>query len=112
MKGELLDARDGASSSAGESCLRQVIEIVRRQESRWWELRATTSLADADQKSAFLAHLTIARKPICAILAIRAENIRSFCGPFYRRVSADVAALAEPGQMPQPPRGRIRHTQT
>lgn len=45
MKGELLDARDGASSSAGESCLRQVIEIVRRQESRWLELRATTSLA-------------------------------------------------------------------
>ncbi|MGA8059289.1 MAG: hypothetical protein WB999_13670 [Candidatus Binataceae bacterium] len=32
MKGELLDARDSASSSAGESYLRQVIEIARRQE--------------------------------------------------------------------------------
>jgi class 3 adenylate cyclase/tetratricopeptide (TPR) repeat protein len=45
VKGELLYARDGASSSEGESCLRKAIEIARRQESRWWELRATTSLA-------------------------------------------------------------------
>jgi class 3 adenylate cyclase/tetratricopeptide (TPR) repeat protein len=45
VKGELLDARDGADSIEGESCLRQAIEIARRQESRWWELRATTSLA-------------------------------------------------------------------
>jgi predicted ATPase len=45
VKGELLYARDGAGGSEGESCLRKAIEIARRQESRWWELRATTSLA-------------------------------------------------------------------
>jgi predicted ATPase len=45
VKGELLYARDGASSSEGESCLRKAIEVARRQESRWWELRAATSLA-------------------------------------------------------------------
>jgi class 3 adenylate cyclase/tetratricopeptide (TPR) repeat protein len=45
VKGELLYARDSASSSEGESCLRKAIEVARRQESRWWELRATTSLA-------------------------------------------------------------------
>jgi hypothetical protein len=45
VKGELLYARDGASSSEGESCLRKAIEVAPRQESRWWELRATTSLA-------------------------------------------------------------------
>ena len=45
VKGELLYARDGAGGSEGESCLRKAIEIARRQESRWWELRATMSLA-------------------------------------------------------------------
>jgi len=45
VKGELLYARDGASSTESESCLRKAIEVARRQESRWWELRATTSLA-------------------------------------------------------------------
>ncbi len=45
VKGELLCARDSASRSEGESCLRKAIEVARRQESRWWELRATTSLA-------------------------------------------------------------------
>ncbi len=45
VKGELLEARDGAGNSEAETCLRKAIEIARRQESRWWELRATTSLA-------------------------------------------------------------------
>ena len=45
VKGEILRARDGAGSSEGESCLREAIEIARRQESRSWELRSTTSLA-------------------------------------------------------------------
>ena len=45
MKGDLLDARDGTGNIDGESYLRKVIEIARRQESRWWELRAITSLA-------------------------------------------------------------------
>ena len=45
VKGELLCARDGGGSREGESCLREAIEIARRQESRWWELRATVGLA-------------------------------------------------------------------
>src|SRR5260370_16715996 len=36
VKGELLYARDGASSSESESCLRKAIEVAQRQESRWW----------------------------------------------------------------------------
>ena len=50
VKGELLGARDGAGNIEAESCLRKAIEIARRQESRWWELRATTSLARMLQK--------------------------------------------------------------
>jgi predicted ATPase len=45
VKGELLEARDGADNPEAEQCSREAIEIARRQESRWWELRATTSLA-------------------------------------------------------------------
>ena len=43
LKGELL-LRDG-SSVDGESCLRAAIQIARLQEAKWWELRATLSLA-------------------------------------------------------------------
>jgi len=42
---EPLNVHGGASSSEAESCLRKAIEIARRQESRSWELRASTSLA-------------------------------------------------------------------
>jgi class 3 adenylate cyclase/tetratricopeptide (TPR) repeat protein len=64
VKGELLYARDGAGNIDGESCLRKAIEIARRQESRWWELRATTSLArtlvkqgNGDEARAMLAEI-------------------------------------------------------
>ena len=46
--GELLLAesgdRDGAAVAA-EACFRRAIDLARRQDSRAWELRATTSLA-------------------------------------------------------------------
>ncbi len=45
VKGELLIARDGPGSIDGESCLRKAIEIAQRQAAKWWELRATVSLA-------------------------------------------------------------------
>ena len=45
MKGELLVARDQAGNIDGGACLRKAIQIARRQESRWWELRARISLA-------------------------------------------------------------------
>jgi len=28
-----------------EACFRRALEVARRQQARWWELRATTSLA-------------------------------------------------------------------
>jgi class 3 adenylate cyclase/tetratricopeptide (TPR) repeat protein len=43
LKGELL-LRNG-STVDGESCLRAAIEVARLQEAKWWELRATLSLA-------------------------------------------------------------------
>ena len=45
VKGELLEVRDGAGNIESESCLRKAIKVARQQESRWWVLRATTSLA-------------------------------------------------------------------
>jgi serine/threonine protein kinase/tetratricopeptide (TPR) repeat protein len=44
LKGELLLA-ESPDAAAAEDCFRQAIETARHQESRAWELRATTSLA-------------------------------------------------------------------
>jgi adenylate cyclase len=44
VKGELLLMRE-ASAGEAEDCFRQAIEIARRQRAKWFELRATTSLA-------------------------------------------------------------------
>jgi predicted ATPase len=44
LKGELLLARDGLPAPA-ESCFRAAIDLARAQQARWWELRATMSLA-------------------------------------------------------------------
>jgi predicted ATPase len=43
LKGELLLARDGLPDA--ERCFRAAIDLARAQHARWWELRATTSLA-------------------------------------------------------------------
>jgi adenylate cyclase len=43
LKGELLLARDGLPDA--ERCFRAAIELAREQKARWWELRATVSLA-------------------------------------------------------------------
>jgi len=45
VKGELLAASDSAEDGQAERCFRAAIEIARRQNARFWELRATTSLA-------------------------------------------------------------------
>jgi len=45
LKGEMLLIRNGGMAAEAESCFRAAIEIARAQEARWWELRATTSLA-------------------------------------------------------------------
>jgi hypothetical protein len=49
MRGDLLlwqDEQCGSNCQAeAESCFRQGIELARHQQAKWWELRATTSLA-------------------------------------------------------------------
>jgi len=43
IKGELLLTCD--SPAEAEDCFRRALEVARAQEAKWWELRATTSLA-------------------------------------------------------------------
>jgi tetratricopeptide (TPR) repeat protein len=47
LKGELLLKQDSESKleSNAQACFRQALEIAGRQQAKWWELRATTSLA-------------------------------------------------------------------
>jgi hypothetical protein len=45
IKGEVLLMRDSAAAEQPEGCFRTAIEVARAQEARWWELRATTTLA-------------------------------------------------------------------
>ncbi len=45
LKGELLLARSPDDGTLAEDCFREAIETARRQQSKAWELRATTSLA-------------------------------------------------------------------
>ena len=45
LKGELLLVRDGLPAHEAERCFRAAIELARVQQARWWELRATVSLA-------------------------------------------------------------------
>jgi tetratricopeptide (TPR) repeat protein len=45
IKGELLNLRESAESSEPELCFREAIEIARKQGAKWFEMRATTSLA-------------------------------------------------------------------
>jgi predicted ATPase len=44
LKGELLEKTPFNEAEAG-TCFRRAIEIARAQSAKWWELRATTSLA-------------------------------------------------------------------
>ena len=45
LKGELLLRQGRSRQSAAESAFRTAIEVARAQQARWWELRATVSLA-------------------------------------------------------------------
>jgi class 3 adenylate cyclase/tetratricopeptide (TPR) repeat protein len=45
LKGEVLLMREVGAAAEAETCFRSAIEIARAQEARWWELRATTTLA-------------------------------------------------------------------
>jgi len=45
LKGELLLRQGASQQTAAESAFRTAIEVARAQQARWWELRATVSLA-------------------------------------------------------------------
>jgi len=45
LKGDILLMGDKRSVQEAEQCFRAALEVARMQEARWWELRATTSLA-------------------------------------------------------------------
>jgi tetratricopeptide (TPR) repeat protein len=45
LQGEMILLRDAGATDQAEACFRNSLEVTRTQEARWWELRATTSLA-------------------------------------------------------------------
>jgi predicted ATPase len=45
LKAEVLLMRDRSAVNEAERCLRAAIDVARAQEAKWWELRATTSIA-------------------------------------------------------------------
>ena len=45
LKGEAILMRDSSAVAEAEKCFRKAIEIARGQSAKWWELRATVSLA-------------------------------------------------------------------
>jgi predicted ATPase len=45
LKGEAILMRDSSVTAKAEACFSTAIELARGQSAKWWELRATTSLA-------------------------------------------------------------------
>jgi len=45
LKGEAILMSDSSATAEAENCIRQSIQIARRQSAKWWELRAAVSLA-------------------------------------------------------------------
>jgi predicted ATPase len=45
LKGKLLMMQNPSNAREAESCFRRGIEVARKQGAKFWELRATTSLA-------------------------------------------------------------------
>ena len=45
LRGELLLLADQSASAEAAQCFREAILVARRQSAKWWEPRATTSLA-------------------------------------------------------------------
>jgi tetratricopeptide (TPR) repeat protein len=84
LKGELQLA-ESANEDAAEACFHQAIETARRQQSRAWELRATTSLARLWLRQ---GRRDLARAPLAAIY-------RTFAEGFTTPDLVDAAALLE-----------------
>jgi predicted ATPase len=45
LKGDILLMGNGEAFGRAESCFRAALEVARAQEAKWWELRASVSLA-------------------------------------------------------------------
>jgi tetratricopeptide (TPR) repeat protein len=45
LKGEAILMRDSSATAEAEKCFRRAIEVAHGQSAKWWELRATVSLA-------------------------------------------------------------------
>ncbi len=45
LKGDLMSLADDSAVAAAQACYRTAIEVARAQRAKWWELRATVSLA-------------------------------------------------------------------
>ena len=43
--GQAPDIGAGTSPAAAETCFQQALQVARRQQARWWELRAAMSLS-------------------------------------------------------------------
>ncbi len=64
LKSEAILMRDSSATAAAQECLRKAIAIARGQSAKWWELRATVSLArllaaqgNRDEARAMLAEI-------------------------------------------------------
>ena len=73
LKGELHLAESN-NQTAAEECFRVAIETARRQGSRAWELRATTSLARLWQRQ---GHEAEAREALAAVYGKYTEGFRT-----------------------------------
>jgi predicted ATPase len=85
LNGELL-LREARNESAAEECFQRAIETARRQQSKGWELRATTSLARLWQQ---LGCREDARDALAAVYATYSEG-------FTTPDLTDAKALLEP----------------
>jgi serine/threonine protein kinase/predicted ATPase len=85
LQGELLLAESPDQTTAAEACFRQALDTAGRQQSRAWELRATTSLARLWQRQ---GRREEARAALAAIYDTYSEG---FTTPDFR----DAAALLE-----------------
>jgi adenylate cyclase len=85
LKGELLLAESLDQAGAAEDYFRKAIDMARRQQSRAWELRATTSLARLWQRQGRRAK---ARDALSAVYGTYSEG-------FTTPDLVDAAALLE-----------------
>jgi adenylate cyclase len=80
LRGQLL--LGSAREAEAEACFLEAIEMARRQQARWLELRAATSLARLRQQQ---GHVDEARQPLADVLGRFTEGFET---PHLREVRA------------------------